>query len=98
VTHPRRSRLGTLFFSVASVGVAALVTFGLPPFVAAWIPAAERTLSLKLPIEGAHFHWTFLEPEAFLARAHAPHHQHRSRHDDRDRAGWRDRGWLDAAR
>jgi hypothetical protein len=28
---------------------------------------ADRTLYFKLPIEGARFHWQFLEPNVFLS-------------------------------
>ncbi len=37
------------------------------PFRAFLMPAANRTLYFKLPIEGARFHWTFLDPKTFLS-------------------------------
>jgi len=37
------------------------------PLPAVFSPSAERTLYFKLPIEGAQFHWKFLEADALLA-------------------------------
>lgn len=37
------------------------------PIGTLFAPAAERTLYFKLPIEGAQFHWRFLDAEAFLS-------------------------------
>ena len=44
-----------------------LLLFWVTPFGATFAPAAERTLYFKLPIEGVRYHWTFLDPEAFLS-------------------------------
>ena len=44
-----------------------LVAVGATPFATSIAPAAERTLYFKLPVEGARFHWTFLDPAAFLS-------------------------------
>jgi hypothetical protein len=37
------------------------------PSVSSVITSADRTLYFKLPIEGARFHWEFLDPQAFLS-------------------------------
>jgi hypothetical protein len=44
-----------------------LLFSGSIPFRVFFAPAAERTLYFKLPLEGVRFHWTFLDPEAFLS-------------------------------
>jgi hypothetical protein len=58
---PRRI-LGFLAWAAFSVAgysfFPALTSFG---------SAADRTLYFKLPVEGARFHWEFLDPEAFLS-------------------------------
>ena len=46
---------------------AAIMLLGALPFVAPFTSSAERTLYFKLPIEGARFHWTFLDRDAFLS-------------------------------
>ena len=40
---------------------------GATPFATSLAPPAKRTLYFKLPIEGAEFHWTFLDAAAFLS-------------------------------
>jgi hypothetical protein len=45
----------------------ALVVLTLFPSLSSVITSADRTLYFKLPIEGARFHWAFLDPKAFLS-------------------------------
>lgn len=45
----------------------AIIAMTVLPFATSLAPAAERTLYFKLPIEGAQFHWRFLDAEAFLS-------------------------------
>lgn len=52
---------GLLWFTLA-IGVCTL-----PPFLTSFATSADRTLYFKLPIEGAEFHWQFLDAEAFLS-------------------------------
>ena len=40
---------------------------GTAPLARFFTPAANRTLYFKLPIEGARFHWEFLDPKIFLS-------------------------------
>jgi hypothetical protein len=56
-----------MLWKVLGLLAAALLALGATPFAASFVPAAERTLYFKLPIEGARFHWSFLDPEAFLS-------------------------------
>jgi hypothetical protein len=46
---------------------ALFLVVGATPLGSFFTPAANRTLYFKLPIEGARFHWTFLDPKAFLS-------------------------------
>jgi len=56
-----------MLWKVFGLLAAALLTLGATPFAASFVPAAERTLYFKLPVERARFHWRFLDPEAFLS-------------------------------
>jgi hypothetical protein len=57
----------SMLWKVFGLLVAALLALGATPFAASFVPAADRTLYFKLPVEGARFHWRFLDPEAFLS-------------------------------
>lgn len=37
------------------------------PSLTSAVTSSDRTLYFKLPIEGAQFHWEFLDPQAFLS-------------------------------
>lgn len=49
------------------LGLLALTIWGATSFPISLAPSAERTLYFKLPIEGARFHWRFLDTDAFLS-------------------------------
>jgi hypothetical protein len=61
------SRAGRVFLRATVFVATLLLAVGATPFAASLTPAADRTLYFKLPIEGARFHWRFLDPEAFLS-------------------------------
>jgi hypothetical protein len=63
VTAEVRRVLGRILVWVAlAIGV-----FALFPRLTTFTTSADRTLYFKLPIEGARYHWRFLDPEAFLS-------------------------------
>ncbi len=53
--------------NVVGLLAVALFVLGAAPLAESFAPAADRTLYFKLPVEGARFHWRFLDPEAFLS-------------------------------
>ncbi|MBK9550419.1 MAG: hypothetical protein IPO52_15285 [Gemmatimonadetes bacterium] len=59
---PRRVLRGVLPWDALAVA-----TFAFIPMIPSFATSADRTLYFKLPIEGARFHWMFLDPEAFLS-------------------------------
>jgi hypothetical protein len=73
VSHPLsastggRSRAGGVSPRALGVVAALLLVLAASPFAMTFAPAADRTLYFKLPVEGARFHWRFLDREAFLS-------------------------------
>ncbi|HET9064976.1 MAG TPA: hypothetical protein VFN22_04045 [Gemmatimonadales bacterium] len=61
-----RVLLGALGWIAGAVVILGTTRF-LSPFLGAAVPSANRTLYFKLPIEGARFHWRFLDRAAFLS-------------------------------
>jgi hypothetical protein len=61
------SKARRLFLRTVPLVATLLLAVGATPFAESFAPAADRTLYFKLPVEGARFHWTFLDPEAFLS-------------------------------
>ena len=59
---PRRVLRGVLPWAAL-----AFATFAFAPIRPSFATSADRTLYFKLPIEGARYHWMFLDPEAFLS-------------------------------
>lgn len=59
---PRRILRSSVLWTVLG-----LVTWTWLPWLTSFASEAERTLYFKLPIEGARFHWRFLDTRAFLS-------------------------------
>ena len=66
VRPPRSRRWRWLVAGVFWTGLV-VIAGGWFPRVTSFASSADRTLYFKLPIEGARFHWMFLNREAFLA-------------------------------
>jgi hypothetical protein len=62
-----RSRAPRVFLRALGYVVTLLLLLGATPFASFFTPAADRALYFKLPVEGTRFHWTFLDPQAFLS-------------------------------